>query len=444
MSPNIVIISGEISGDLVGGALAAEIAKRRPDLKMWGIGSTNMAEAGVELLYDSSQWSAIGIIEALRIYPLLKFQALPRMLRELEARKPSLIILIDFGAFNIRIATKKPQGTPVLYYFPPGSWKQHGSLNPQIAQVTDRIATQFPWSAERLKSIGANVTFVGHPLLDIVKPSLDRKVFAERFGLDPLKPIIGLLPGSRGHEIVHNTPAMLGSASILMEHLGDAQFVFGVASPQAREMIETAIETRMEDHREKLALKRVAEDAIEKGQHLLADHQPKMLTPEGILLDPSSQSRSPRFAPTVPKNRSTENLPPIVLVENMTYDVMAHSNALQICSGTATLEAAILGTPMSILYRGSKIMALEAKLRRIIPANIGMPNIIADRRIVPEFIQDAATPEALAAETLRQLTDLDYRSEMRRQLLEVRGVLASPSPEGATSMTANIALELCK
>ena len=338
----------------------------------------------------------------------------------------------------------KEMGIPVLYYFPPGSWKKHGSPKAQIAQVTDRIATPFPWSEARLRAVGANATFVGHPLLEIVKPSLDRKVFCERYGLDPDKPIIGLLPGSRGFEVEHNTPAMLASAQLLLDSLPDAQFVFGVASSRSREIIELAIQTSQEDHQEKLAIRQVAEAAIRKGQHVLGDHPPKMLTPEGILVDPTRTDQNPRFAPMVPPKTSNGSLPPIVLVENMTYDVMAHSNALQICSGTATLEAAILGTPMVILYRGSKLMYLESLIRRIRPEFIGMPNIIADSRIVPEFVQDEATPEVLAAETLRQLNDLEYRSTMRTQLLNVRGALKGPCEEGATFLTANIAMELFK
>src|SRR5438128_1609337 len=138
--PNLAILSGEISGDLVGGALAKEIRLLVPDVKLWGIGSRRMESAGVELIADSSRWSAIGVIETLKVYPELRFKMYPMALREIAARKPSAVILIDFGAFNMKVARWcQAREVKILYYFPPGSWKRKGRSGEELARVADRI-----------------------------------------------------------------------------------------------------------------------------------------------------------------------------------------------------------------------------------------------------------------------------------------------------------------
>lgn len=446
--PNVAIISGEMSGDLVGGALARELLRLRPDLKLWGIGSRYMANAGVELLYNSADWSAISIVESVKIYPKLRWSAYPRVVREVLSRRPAAVILIDFGAFNVKVASRiKPRGIPVLYYFPPGSWRKRGKVNPQIAQVTDRIATPFPWSEERLRSVGANVEFVGHPLLELVKPSLSRSAFADRFGIEAGAPIVGLLPGSRGFEVEYNTPAMLGAARIIHAQLPDAQFVFGLASPAARSMVEKIVtEWHQSDELEPSAHAAAAlENLKDKGINVLEEklgigkRGAKLVTPEGVLVPADVLNKRPPGSEDGPRRKVS--FPPVVLTEGLTYDVMAHSDALMVCSGTATLEAALLGTPMVILYRGSKLMYLESKLLKVRPEHFGMPNIIADRRIVPEFVQDEASPEALAEHTLRFMRDPAVRGEVKAALLAVRQSLGEP---GASERTARMALQLAQ
>jgi lipid-A-disaccharide synthase len=452
MQPNIAIISGEISGDLVGGALARELLALHPDLQLWGIGSRHMKEAGVDLLYDSSAWSAIGVVKTLQMYPKLRWSAYPHIVKEVERRKPSVVILIDFGVFNVKVAYKcKERGVPVFYYFPPGSWRRKGRVNPEIARVTDHIATPFPWSEERLKGVGANATFVGHPLLELVKPRLTRSQFAEEFGMDPGKPIIGLLPGSRGFEIQHNTPAMLGAARLISKELPDAQFIFGMASKAAAEMEKAMLEHQLNLAREwkteaelhaynETSRYRVFKDRF------FGKPQAKMVTPEGILVSPDDFQKRLREKHESWKKTHGKLLPPIVLAHNLTYDVMAHSDVLLVCSGTATLEAAILNTPMVILYRGSWLMEIEGKIRRIRPEHFGLPNILADRRIVPELLQHEASPEALAEHALKLLRDPAAKAEMKAALQSVRASLTVSQGEepdiGASRRAAHLALQL--
>jgi lipid-A-disaccharide synthase len=439
LQPNVALLSGEISGDLVGGALARELQRLRPDLKLWGIGSKHMAEAGVELLYNSGEWSAISIVETLKLYPKLRWSAYPGVVQEIRRRKPAVVVLIDFGAFNVKVAYKcREAGIRVLYYIPPGSWKRKGRVRAEVARVSDKIATPFPWSEERLRSVGGNVEFVGHPLLEIVRPSLTRTQFAERFGMDAGKPIVGLLPGSRGFEVQYNTPAMLGAARIIHKQLPGAQFVFGVASAMAKARIEVALDSQIEEFAKDLEHRREAADLSAGGSEAQSTRL-KAVTPEGVTIDADAHEFRAAARRRALQEAGKSVLPPIVLAEGLGYDVMAHSDALIACSGTATLEAAILCTPMTILYRGSKVMELEGKLLRRRPEHFGLPNIIADERIVPELLQHEASPEALAEHTLRYLTDPAAKGRVKSKLQAVKETLGSP---GASERTARMALDL--
>jgi lipid-A-disaccharide synthase len=430
----------------VGGALAEEIRERRPDVELWGIGSRNLRAAGTDLLYDSAEWSGIGIVQSLKIYPRLRFTAYPHVLREIERRKPAAVILIDFGAFNVKVARWcTAHGFPVMWYFPPGSWKRRGRLKEEIARITKRVVTPFPWSAERLRALGADAEFVGHPLLDIVKPLLTKRQFAERFGMDPSAPIVGLLPGSRQFEVDCNTPAMLGAARLIHRAMPDAQFVFGAASAKAREGIESAVEDDLERHAREL---KAQQEQRARGEEDRAESRPlrtplRMVTPEGVTVDASDFKARLAQRRLALERAGGGATPPLVIAEDLTWDVMAHSDALIVCSGTATLEAALLGTPMVIIYRGTKMMEIEAKVLRINPEHIGLPNIIADRRIMPEMIQDAASPEAISEQVLLLLGDVETRSQAREALASVRATLEPPAGAPRPSArAAEIALEL--
>jgi lipid-A-disaccharide synthase len=334
-----------------------------------------------------------------------------------------------------------------MWYFPPGSWRRRGKLKEEIARITKRVVTPFPWSAERLKALGANAEFVGHPLLEIVRPTLTKRQFAERFGMDPAAPIVGLLPGSRGFEVECNAPAMLGAARLIYREMGDAQFVFGAASGRARDLIERAIEQELERNAREHELQRQRARTKDDASRDSAPVRPplKLVTPEGLTVE------APDFKARLAQRRvameraGAGTIPPLIIAEELTWDVMAHSDALIVCSGTATLEAALLGTPMVIIYRGTKMMEVEAKLLRINPEHIGLPNIIADKRIVPEFIQDAANPEALAETVLNLLRDVETRAKAREALAGVRNILAPPPGiPGSSARAAEIALELAR
>ncbi len=167
---DIAIFSGEVSGDLIGAALARALKELAPEVRLWGLGSGAMKEAGVELLADSSEWGAISITEAITKVPPLLLRIAPIIKDALRTRQPDVVVLIDFGAFNVRAARYSKQlGLRVCYYFPPGAWRRTGDKGAELAQITDVLATPFPWATERFKNLGANAVYVGHPLLERVQ-----------------------------------------------------------------------------------------------------------------------------------------------------------------------------------------------------------------------------------------------------------------------------------
>ena len=370
-TPSIMIVAGEASGDLQGACLAAELKRIVPTAVIRGVGGRRMREAGIELLFDSSTWGAIGIAEALKLVPRLSL-VLSKLKARLNADPPDVLVLIDFGAFNVRLGKHAhSRGVKVLYYFPPGSWNRDADCS-RLMDIADRVVTPFPWSADGLREAGIRADFFGHPLLDIVKPSLARPEFCERFGFDPERPIIGLLPGSRRQEIAHNLPVQACAARRLSESIPGLQF----AIPLAPSVDPDAIRAM------------VSED--------------------------------------------------IKLLPGMAYDLLAYSRAAVVVSGTATVEAAILGCPMVIVYRGSRLTTLEFKIRRKRIKFIGMPNIIMDRQICPELTADEVSPERIAGLMLELIPPTPERARMLKDLGEAKGILGSP---GAIEKTALAVLE---
>ena len=412
--PSVVIIAGEASGDLQGACLAAKLKQMLPNADISGVGGRRMREAGVTLLCDSSTWGAIGTAEALKLVPRLLLE-LRRLRSYLKAHPPDVLVLIDFGAFNIRLGGSLAAGdTRVLYYFPPGSWNR-GATYERLKGIPDRVVTPFPWSAEALNRRGFRADFFGHPLLDIVRPGLSRDAFCGRFGLDGGRPIVGLLPGSRAQEIVYNLPALALAAARLAESAPELQFAIPLApsvNPGAvAEELARIPWLRVESHG--------VEPDDRAARFSIADRM-------------RTQARRDRFAaPASPVC--------IKLLPGMTYDLLAYARAAVVASGTATVEAMILGCPMVIIYRGSPLTTLEFRLRCKNVKFIGMPNIILDRRICPELIAEDASPGRISELMLKLIADTPERKEMLSGLAEAKAVLGSP---GAIEKTARVVLEL--
>ncbi len=445
MNGNIAMVAGEVSGDLTGGALASHLLMLEPNWNLWGIGSACMRIAGVELMYDSAEWSAIGIVESLAKAPRLWliFQELKRrLLRE----RPSVVILIDFGAFNSRVARFCHQHRlRTLYYFPPGSWRRQGYASAKLAKYCNLIASPFPWAASIWKEAGASAEFVSHPLLDLARPEMTGSEFADRYGMKVDAPIIGLLPGSRPFEVEHNTPVMLDAARLIQKQIQNAQFVVAKAPGVNQQVIERYVQNANQ-HGRRNGRRFSLIEMIDRSAKIKSDEAGKResiraITPEGFEISASCNQPLLSHRWRVVQPASQTDTIPILILGDHRFDLMAHSDCLIICSGTATLEAAILQTPMVIIYRGSRLMEVEYRLRRIRKKveHIGMPNILANRRICPELIQDEATPEAIANLVVEYLLSPQRRSEVQVALGEVKSLLGNG---GASERTARLALSL--
>jgi lipid-A-disaccharide synthase len=448
-----MMLAGEPSGDRQGAALLTALRRQiapRP-VEAWGIGGHFMEEAGVRLLYNSEPWASIGIAQTLLNIPrLLQVQA--EMKRVVKRDPPDALVLIDAGGFNVPIgrAAKETNACPVFYYFPPGSWRRRASLSPNSAEVSpekqkrlsdwaDRIVTPYPWSEVSLKERGMDAHFVGHPLLDLVKPTLSDTEFYERFGLDPHRPIVALLPGSRTGEIRYILPLLIGAASEISHRIPGVQFVVALASPAARALAEDLIrhEQRFGGRAARLQLFMAqAGDKLAQIAHTaLPPAVPQMVTNEGLIVSPADPP--PEKAASKPSG-----LAPLVICEGLTWDALSRCDLVLTKAGTATLEAMILKKPMVIVYNGPKTMAVEWFLRKrsLNISHIGMPNILADERLFAELIGDEASPEAIAALSVDLLLEPGRILALKERLTDL--VQQSLGEPGGVARAAALLLDL--
>jgi lipid-A-disaccharide synthase len=370
-SKKILMVAGEVSGDLHGAHLVEAIHRLDPEVQFLGVGGEGLERAGMKLLYSSRALSVVGITEVLpKIRSILT--AFKILKQSLDREKPDLVILIDFPDFNLRLAkAAHRRNIPVLYYISPQVWAWRSGRVKQISRWVKKMIVFFPFEVPIYREAGVDVEWIGHPLVDIARPTLLREEAFRRFGLDPARRTIGLLPGSRASEITRLLPILLASAQHLEKEIKAVQFIIPLAS------------------------------SIPKA----------MLTP---------------FINKIPI--------PFTLIDGQTYDVMNISELLITASGTATLEGAVVGTPMVIIYKVSKLSYWIGRAL-IHVDHIGLVNLVAGRRIVPELIQKEANPRRIADEALQILKDPARRQEMRRAMAEVREHLGEP---GATERAARI------
>lgn len=398
--PSVAIVAGEASGDASGAALVEELRRLRTDISFWGAGGPMLREAGVELVADFSWASAIGIAESLKLAPRL-LREIDKLKKVFIERRPDVFVPVDFGAFNVRLGKfVREQGIPSVYYFPPGSWRRRPRDHSGLVAAADKIITPFPWSQDILRESGADAVFLGHPMLDRVAPKRTREKFLKGLDLKEEARIVGLLPGSRPHEIENILPVMLKAASQISEAVPGLIAYVMPASSEAAVKRMADIMVRVVSRAQRERMRREAEpDLDDGGDDLLTQYR---------------------------------------VVHDATYDVMAHSDLIITCSGTATLEAAIIGTPMIIVYRGSRIMKAEYLFRKgILEDFIGMPNIIAGREICPELLGNQASPEAIAKLAADFLETPEELEKMKVELRSARKILGEP---GGTSRAAEMVL----
>jgi lipid-A-disaccharide synthase len=355
-----MVVAGEASGDKHGAKLVASLRASRPDIKFdfFGAGGDEMREAGVETMVDARELAIMGALEVAKALP--KFLRVFRRLRiAARQKKPSLVILIDWPEFNLRLAKKlRRDGRRVVYYISPQIWAWRSYRINAIKRDVEKMLVILPFEKDFYENNGVEVEYVGHPLLDSVRVTANRREFCARYRLDPSRPIVALMPGSRHSELKYILPPMLDAARLLNRSHPEFQFVLPLAKTFAVEEI----------------------------------------------------------------SRQTGSVGNFLAIENDAYNALAAADLAVVASGTATLESAITGAPLIVVYRASP---LNWKLFRplINTPFVGMPNLIAGREIAPELLQDDLNPQRLSSLIAEMLGDSSRLARMRADLAEVRASL---------------------
>jgi lipid-A-disaccharide synthase len=382
----ILVVAGEASGDLHGSHLVKAIRDSHPDVTFWGIGGDNMAQAGVKILVSSSDMAVVGLTEVLhKLHTIVT--AANKMKSALKNLHPDLLILIDYPEFNLYLARfAKRMDIPVLYYISPQVWAWRRGRIKKISRRVDRMAVILPFEESFYRKRGFNVEYVGHPLLDEFASRIQDRVPQEeprqqeagpQSGTGFQHPTVGLLPGSRKDEIRNLLPVMIKSVAILKTHYPNVRCLLPLAKTIEREYVET-------------------------------------------------------FLQETPLH--------IEVRQGDIYGMLAQCQVALVASGTATLDTAIMGVPMVVIYKVTPISYWLGRILIKVPY-IGLANLVAGERVVPELIQDDATPERLAAEALSLLEDAGARKAMIERLNGIRKDLGKG---GASQRAASIAIEMMK
>ncbi len=371
----VMISCGEASGDLYAGALVTAMRAIDPAVSVFGFGGATMQAAGARLVGDYRGFSVTGLVEALRVLPR-SWRMLRTLTREAARVRPDVFVAIDFPDFNFRLLPEMRRlGIPVVYYVSPQLWAWRASRIETIKRFVDRMLVIFPFEAALYEKAGVPVEFVGHPLVDLAVAGQDRRAVLTGAGLDPDQPVIALLPGSRPNELSQILPTLVDAAVLLEQRQPGLQFLIARAPA-------------------------------------LAD----------AWFAPVERLRSAGVRHAV--------------LAGVADDVLAAADVVVTASGTATVQAALHGRPMIIVYRLSPLtFAIGRAFVRV--HTYGMVNLVAGRPVVPELIQESFTPEAVAREVRRLLTDATHADDMRQGLADVRRRLGGP---GASARAAEAIL----
>jgi lipid-A-disaccharide synthase len=372
-----MISCGEASGDLYAGALVRELRDLDGSLRVTGFGGARLGASGARLIGDYRGLSVTGLVEVLKLLPRT-WRMYRRMIAAAEADRPDVFVAVDFPDFNFRLGQAlKARGIPVVYYVGPQLWAWRSGRIQTMKQFVRRVLVIFPFEPPLYEGAGIAVDFVGHPLVDLLEPAPSRAAFLSRLGLDPTRTTVALLPGSRHNEVRLILPVLLKASALMANAHEPLQFVVARAP-------------------------RLDDDAF------------------GEVNDWRGRGM------------------PVAVIEGETDGVLASADVVVTASGTATVQTALHGRPMVIVYRLSPI-TYRIGLPFVRVDTYGMVNLVAGRRIVPELIQDACTPEAIARETLRYLEDSAYASATRASLADVSRRLGG---HGASRRAAEVVLKI--
>ncbi len=376
---DIFIIAGENSGDLHGSNLVRELLKMNPELRITGFGGEQMKQAGTHLLANIvDRLAIIGLTGIIKNAERL-YRLYRKAVKFFDEVKPAAVVLIDYPGFNFKIMkAARKRNIPVIYYIMPQVWAWHHSRIYMLKEQTARLLVVFPFEKNMCDTYNIEqARYVGHPLLDVINLTMTREQVFEKFNLDPKRKLIGLLPGSRKPEIDRLLPGMLGAAERIQKAMPDVQFVLPRASSIKQELIQYYLSASDVD---------------------------------------------------------------VKVVDAFRYNVRNAMDFALVKSGTSTLETAILGCPMVIVYKVSFLAWIIAKSLVKLPY-IGLVNIVAGEMIVPELLQDEATPMNIADKTLELLGDEKRLENVRYALQKVTEKLGGP---GASRRAAEQVLEVVK
>lgn len=372
----LLLSCGEASGDLYAGALVTALRRREPGIDVFGLGGEQFKAAGGRLIADFHGLSVTGLTEALSVVPR-SFATMRRLVAAAKEHQPQALVVIDYPDFNFRLMRRiKALGIPVIYYISPQLWAWRAGRIKTMKRLVDRVLPIFPFEEALYQRERIDVRFVGHPLIDLAKARHDRDSYLRALNLDPAKPVLALLPGSRANELEQLGPVLARAMPLIAAQVPGVQFV------------------------------------IARAPNLDDGH-----------FDVFGISGTT-----------------IRIAEGAADDVLHASDAVVTASGTATVQAALHGKPMVVVYKVSPMTYRLAK-RMTLVDTYAMVNLIAGERVVAELIQDACTPEAVAAEAARVLTDAACRARMIASLEEVRRRLGGP---GASDRAAQAILEVAQ
>jgi len=363
MKKSILVVAGEVSGDLHAAKVVQSVKARSPETVFWGIGGDDLRAEGVELLQHTDQMSVMGIVEVLKHYRFFK-KVFGQVLAEVDRRKPDVALLVDYPGFNLRLAAAlKKRGVKVYYYISPKVWAWNKKRIPKMAKVIDRLMVVFPFEVDLFKDTGLQVDFVGNPLVE----QIDEFLSSDWKKLPwPPGRRVALLPGSRRQEIERILPAMLAAAKIIEMEVPDTSFMIATPNKQIERIVN-----------------------------------------EQIFQCPERPAQ-------------------LAVVSQSAHEAIRQAEAAIVTSGTATLETALIGTPHILVYKTSALTYWFARSVVKIP-HIGLVNIVAGRTVCSELLQHDATPERLAEETVGLMNDSPERKAMMEGYAEVRQLLGSES-----------------
>ena len=372
----ILISAGEASGDIHAAAVTAALKRIDSTTEVFGMGGDELRAAGGEVLFDIKDHGVMGFVEVIKKLPDL-FKLRREFARVMDERKPDCLVVVDYPGFNMKLAKlAHDKGIPVVSYIAPSAWAWNKGRAKNVAKIVDKVACIFPFEYDVYKEAGAPVEFVGHPLVDIVHPTMERAEAEAWVGKVPGRPLVLLMPGSRLMEIERMLDVILEGAKLLKKQMPGVQFAMPRAGTIPIEMLQGKIKASGLD---------------------------------------------------------------VKITEGHNYDLFSVADLALATSGTVTLEAAMCGLPSVILYRTSAITAFIARRVINIP-NIGLPNIVAGRQILPELLQEELTPAKLAA-TAVELLAPERRPQLEANLAYMKERLGEP---GAVNRVAQLILRIAE